>query len=216
MKYLVPFFLLIFLFACNGNKTSKKEDEDPPWIKAWIKENEWTWRSIQTIDAHDEQDAIVGNFTGKGIDILYVEKVVEDSGSLSIRHGCRYYIAYPNKHITKIEIQGTNFAPPKLVNEGDLAGNGTCEVGYLDTWDCSQWRYYSIFTLRNGEWRNLIDGDYLSTCGMFRQSGFEVAEPGLAKGTVLVHYLNWDILEAGEDVKDTIAKPTFSRIDMDD
>lgn len=216
MKYLVSFFLLIFLFACNGNKTSKKEDEDPPWIKACIKENEWTWRSIQTIDAHDEQDAIVGNFTGKGIDILYVEKVVEDFGLLSIGHGCRYYIASPNKNIPKIEINGTNFAPPKLVNEGDLDGNGTCEVGYLDTWDCSQWRYYSIFTLRNGEWRNLIDGDYLCNFELFRHSGFEVAEPGLAKGTVLVHYLNWDILEAGEDMKDTIVKPTFSRIDIDD
>ena len=158
----------------------------------------------------------MGNFTGKGIDILYVEKVVEDFGLLSIGHGCRYYIASPNKHIPKIEIYGTNFAPPKLVNEGDLDGNGTCEVGYLDTWDCSQWRYYSIFTLRNGEWRNLIDGDYLNTCGMFRQSGFEVAEPGLAKGTVLVHYFNWDLWEAGEDVKDTIVKPTFSRIDIDD
>ena len=90
----------------------------------------------------------MGNFTGKGIDILYVEKVVEDSGPLSIRHGCRYYIASPNKYIPKIEIQGTNVAPPKLVNEGDLDGNGTCEVGYLDTWDCSQWRYYSIFTNR--------------------------------------------------------------------
>ncbi|WP_337776668.1 hypothetical protein [Prevotella pectinovora] len=213
MKYLVPFFLLIFLFACNGNKTSIKEN---PWIKAWLKEDE-SWRSIQTIDAHDEQDAIVGNFTGKGIDILYVEKVVEDFGSLSIRHGCRYYIASPNKYIPKIEIQGTNVAPPKLVNEGDLDGNGTCEVGYLETWNIyATARYYDIFTLRNGEWRNLIDGDYLSTCGMFRQSGFEVAEPGLAKGTVLVHYFNWDLWEAGEDVKDTIVKPTFSRIDMDD
>lgn len=54
------------------------------------------------------------------------------------------------------------------------------------------------------------------SCGMFRQSGFEVAEPGLAKGTVLVHYLNWDILEAGEEEKDTIVKPTFSRIYVDD
>lgn len=212
MKYLVSFFLLIFLFACNGNKTSKKEDEDPPWIEAQYSEP-ITWRSIQTIVAHDEQDAIVGNFTGKGIDILYVEKVVEDFDLLSIGHGCRYYIASPNKNIPKIEIYGINYAPPKLVNEGDLDGNGTCEVGYLPTWDCSQWRTYSIFTLRNGEWRNLIDGNYLSTCMGFRHSGIEVAEPGLAKGTVLVHYfIDWD----QEDVKDTIVKPTFSRIDVDD
>ena len=47
----------------------------------------------------------------------------------------------------------------------------------------------------------------------FRHSGIEVAEPGLAKGTVLVHYfIDWD----QEDVKDTIVKPTFSRIDVDD
>lgn len=104
MKYLVPFFLLIFLFACNDNKTSIKEN---PWIEAQYSEP-ITWRSIQTIVAHDEQDAIVGNFTGKGIDILYVEKVVEDFGSLSIGDGCRYYIASPNKHIPKIEIYGTN------------------------------------------------------------------------------------------------------------
>ena len=215
MKFLVCFILSVALLACNGDKTPKNEHVNP-WIKKATYSKPITWRSIQTIDAHDEQDAIVGNFTGKGIDILYVEKVVEDFGSLSLGDGCRYYIASPNKHIPKIEIYGTNFAPPKLVNEGDLDGNGTCEVGYLETWNNSQWRYYSIFTLRNGEWRNLIDGDYMSTCDMFRHSGFEVAEPGLAKGTVLVHYLNWDILEAGEDMKDTIVKPTFSRIDIDD
>lgn len=132
---------------------------------------------------------------------------------LSIGHGCRYYIASPNKNIPRIEIYGTNFASPKLVNEGDLDDNGTCEVGYLETWTSSQWRYYSIFTLRNGEWRNLIDGDYLCTFDLFRHSGFEVAEPGFAKGTVLVHYLNWD---AEEEEKDTIVKPTFSRIYVDD
>ena len=44
-------------------------------------------------------------------------------------------------------------------------------------------------------------------------SGFEIAEPGFAKGTVLVHYLNWD---AEEEEKDTIVKPTFSRIYVDD
>lgn len=149
MKFLVCFILSAVLLACNGDKTPKNEHVNP-WIKKATYSKPITWRSIQTIVAHDEQDAIVGNFTGKGIDILYVEKVVEDFNLLSIGHGCRYYIASPNKHIPKIEIYGTNFAPPKLVNEGDLDGNGTCEVGYLETWDCSQWRYYSIFTLRNG------------------------------------------------------------------
>ena len=42
--------------------------------------------------------------------------------------------------------------------------------------------------------------------------GIEVAEPGLAKGTVHVHYYDW---YREEKVKDTIVKPTFSRIDMD-
>lgn len=212
MKFLVCFILSVALLACNGDKTPKNEHVYQRAKKASYL-GPITWRSIQTIDAHDEQDAIVGNFTGKGIDVLYVEKVVEDFGLLSIGHGCRYFIASPNKNIPKIEIYGINFAPPKLVNEGDLDGNGTCEVGYLPTWDCSTWRTYSIFTFRNGEWRNLIDGDYLYTCGIFRQSGFEVAEPGLAKGTVLVHYLN-DLDQ--EYVKDTIVKPTFSRTDVDD
>ena len=213
MKFLVCFILSAVLLACNGDKTPKNEHVNP-WIKKATYSKPITWRSIQTIVAHDEQDAIVGNFTGKGIDILYVEKVVEDFNLLSIGHGCRYYIASPNKHIPKIEIQGTNVAPPKLVNEGDLDGNGTCEVGYLETWNINATaRYYDIFTLRNCEWRNLIDGDYLITCRAFRIMGIEVAEPGLAKGTVHVHYYDW---YHEEDVKDTIVKPTFSRIDIDD
>lgn len=59
----------------------------------------------------------------------------------------------------------------------------------------------------------MIDGDYLNTCGVFRHLGIEVAEPGLVEGTVRVYYyIDWD----QEDVKDTIVKPTFSRIEVDD
>lgn len=43
MKYLVPFFLLIFLFACNDNKTSIKEN---PWIIEAQYSEPITWRSI--------------------------------------------------------------------------------------------------------------------------------------------------------------------------
>lgn len=113
-----------------------------------------------------------------------------------------------NKHIPRIELYGIFQAPPKLVNEGDLDGNGTCEVGYLHTWYNSQWRQYRIFTLRHGKWKYLIYGDYLDTPEWFRHSGKEVAEPGPRKGTVLIHY-GVDLTGA---IKDTIVKPTFSRI----
>lgn len=170
------------------------------------------WRDINTIDAHDERDTIVGNFTGKGIDTLYVEKAEnDDMGQMYI-----YYLSSNNKSIPRIELYGCDEAAPKLVNEGDLDGNGTCEVGYLHTWMTSQWRYYRIFTLVKNEWRYLVDGDFLDTPGWFRHSGVEVAEPGKQKGTVLIHhyYAGYDDLKKEPilEIRDTIVKPTFDII----
>lgn len=196
------YFLTIALVACNGKQTTRIVNQDTTLAL----EELFDIRSIQTIDAHKEQDTIVGNFTGKGIDTLYVQEVLEDS-TIGY-HGYKYYMVSNNKHIPKIELYGIPAAPPKLVNEGDLDGNGTCEVGYLHTWDCSQWRYYRIFTLRHGKWRYLIDGKYLDTAEWFRHSGIEVAEPGPRKGTILVHYG----VDSTYAIKDTIVKPTFSRI----
>lgn len=177
------------------------------------------WRDINTIDAHNEQDTIVGNFTGKGIDTLYVEMVEnpkynvnsDDMGQKYI-----YYLSSCNKRIPKIELYGCDAAAPKLVNEGDLDGNGTCEVGYIHTWTMSQWRYYRIFSLVKNEWRYLIEGNYLDTPEWFRHSGVEVAEPGKQKGTVLIHYSYEGYDEVKEDriveIRDTIVTPTFSII----
>ena len=170
--------------------------------------------SINTVDAHNEQDTIIGNFTGTSIDTLYVDKVVgqnDEKYKLT-----EFFLRSTNIKIPSIELYGYADVPPKLVNEGDLDGNGTSEVGYLHTWMNSQWRYYRILTLVNNEWRYLIDGDYLDTPEWFRHAGVEIAEPGKKKGTILIHhyYEGYDsnIDDRVFEIRDTIVSPTFTSI----
>ena len=170
--------------------------------------------SINTVDAHNEKDTIIGNFTGPSIDTLYVDKVVghnDEKYKLT-----EFFLRSTNIKIPSIELYGYADVPPKLVNEGDLDGNGTSEVGYLHTWMNSQWRYYRILTLVNNEWRYLIDGDFLDTPEWFRHTGVEIAEPGKKKGTVLIHhyYEGYDsnMDERVFEIRDTIVSPTFTSI----
>jgi hypothetical protein len=99
-----------------------------------------------------------------------------------------------------------------LVNEGDLDGNGTSEVGYLPTWDMSQWRVYRVFTFINGQWRYLIrpDHEYMETGEFIRGRYIDLVEPSIRKGWVKVHYQTQGV---NETIKDTIVKPDFSPID---
>lgn len=166
-------------------------------------EREEFWRDMNSIRAHNEQDTIIGNFTGHGIDTLYVEAVkTKDNDEQQFR----FFMASTNPSIPEVELYGFDAVFPRLVNEGDLDGNGTCEVGYLHTWMNSQWREYRIFSLLSGEWRYLLS-EHLRTSEWFRQTGIEVAEPGKKKGTVLVHYSR-DMFE----VKDTLVVPSFNKI----
>lgn len=81
----------------------------------------------------------------------------------------------------------------------------------------SQWRFYRIFTLVDGEWRYLVFGDYLDTPEWFRHSGVEVAEPGIEKGTVLIHHYSEEYIENqgiwDYRIVDTIVSPTFSCVE---
>ena len=170
------------------------------------------WRRINTVDAHNEQDTIIGNFTGNGQDSLFVvcDTTKEEAD------GC-FYIQSNNKEIPRLNLIGIYNAPPKLVNEGDLDDNGTCEVGYLPTWNNSQWRSYCIFTLVNYQWRYLVNGEYLDTPEWFRHSGVEIAEKGPHKGQVLIHYAYEGPNESQTmritEIRDTIVNPTYSEID---
>ena len=212
----------MFFDIWTGKQPSSLEDGQP--LGQQILEGRYNsdafWRDINTIDAHNEQDTIVGNFTGKGIDTLYVEMVENPKYNVQnddMEQMYKYYLSSNNKSIPRIELYGCDAAPPKLVKEGDLDRNGTCEVGYIHTWTMSQWRYYRIFTLVKNEWRYLVEGDYLDTPEWFRHSGVEVAEPGKKKGTVLIHHYYEGYDEVKEEriveIRDTIVTPTFNIID---
>ena len=212
----------MFFDIWTGKQPSSLEDGQP--LGQQILEGRYNsdafWRDINTIDAHNEQDTIVGNFTGKGIDTLYVEMVENPKYNVQnddMEQMYKYYLSSNNKSIPKIELYGCDAAPPKLVKEGDLDRNGNCEVGYIHTWTMSQWRYYRIFTLVKNEWRYLVEGDYLDTPEWFRHSGVEVAEPGKKKGTVLIHHYYEGYDEVKEEriveIRDTIVTPTFNIID---
>ena len=163
---------------------------------------------LNSVAGHDERDTIVGNFTGHGIDSIFIIKSDPDI-SKDFEVSISYYAFSNNKKIPKVELYGHAMYPPHLVFEGDLDGNGTDEWGYLHTWLNSQWRYYRVFTLVNGQWRYLIESDKLDTPEWFRCSGQEIIEPAGKPGYVKIHYGTFypDI-----DTHDTIEKVTFSII----
>lgn len=191
------------------------------------------FRSINTVDAHDERDTIYGNFTGRGRDMLYVLTAPTDSvchyidttrvqnwQPYELDEHVRYFIVSNNPRIPILEMWGCDGVQPKLVFEGDLDRNGRDEFGYLHTWINSQWRYYRVFTMVGREWRYLTDCDKLSTPEWFRHNGTDIVEQGPRKGTVKISYGTFDAQYdddnnyiGGLDQKDTIIVPDFPMID---
>ena len=173
------------------------------------------WRYMNSIKGHDERDTIEGNFTGRGIDKLYVElDTTFDIGDYMTQ---QYFIRSTNKRLPKIRILAQGY--PLLVNEGDLDRNGTCEFGFLQPWGMSRYRLYFILTFWKGSWRYLFTDDCLVTPDAgFRGSGVEIAEPGPRKGKVLVHYgyegYDEKTQEHYLEIRDKIVTPTYKKINL--
>ena len=230
--------LLIILvsvsFSCNFKTNDHNNDVDSTLVNSedieiyWsrlIKNTDGDVYYINSVKGHDEQDTIIGNFTGQGLDTLYVETVdfdiCEDDCSVDNDTVVKYYMASTNPKLGKVELWGYYGLAPKLVNEGDLDGNGTCEVGYLPVWRLSQWRVYHLFTYHNGKWTYLINPEFeimdslesvniFETGYLMRGSGKEIAEPSGRKGWVKINYQTQGV---GQSIKDTLVCPDFSEID---
>lgn len=146
---------------------------------------------------HLEEDTIIGDFDGKALDTLFVAS--QSCGCvdfMNCKHAendetVRYYIVSKSGRISSIRLMAASSQPPRIVNEGDLDGDGKCEVGYMPTWMTSQWRTYRVLTYDGREWRYLIDpnDESLSTSRIFRFSGHDIVEKGEKEGTVRIRYL---------------------------
>jgi SanA protein len=178
---------------------------------------------FNSVKGHMESDMIVGNFTGNGIDTIYVDCNFDKSrlskaerqkygiGFAGGGNSDEYNICYAvsnNPVLPPVEL----FCPNGLVLEGDLDGDGKDEWGYLYEWTSSQWRYYRVYTFdtNSGTWKHLYYGDLLDTSEFMRASGKEVVEKGPRKGLIKI---NWEAHH--RIVLDTIVQPTYTPITKD-
>ena len=157
---------------------------------------------INSVKGHDEKQIIYDSFIEGRMDTLYIE---EDNVEFTFN----VVSSSPNIPVLKLE----NTICPSLVNEGDFDGNGTTEIGILDTWHTSSYRLYRIYTLKNDKWYYLLPP--LVTSESVMASGVELAEPTGERDKVRVRYADFEAPLsscASSPIKETIVVTSFLSI----
>lgn len=219
---LLALFICCLLFSCaekeKGNTEQKNTSDSIVDRKKEKKTDEvdefGLSKYLNSVKGHKEETKIAGNFTGYGIDTLYVVMEYKDREKDSTYQwydACRYYLKSKSRKLPVIELFG-GYGDPMLVFEGDVDGDGKDEWGYLHTWINSQWRYYRIYNYDNKtkKWRFLYKGELLSTPEKLRASGLEIVEKGPRKGLIKINYYDWQ-----RGIRDTIVEPTYTPITND-
>ena len=96
------------------------------------------------------KDAVEGDFNGDGKSEfmwLVPPKLIEND--MSCEGICTSVIQFSDNSIPAIKVEDCIDGLP--VNEGDLNGNGTDEIGLLPGWFTSCWHSYLVWTYRNGQ-----------------------------------------------------------------
>ncbi len=164
-----------------------------------IPEEEMSYTYMNSVKGHSENDMICGSFLEGRNDTLYVEKTQKEY---------TFNVVSSNQKIPALKLKNT--ICPSLVYEGDLDGNGTTEMGILDTWHTSSCRLYRIYTLKDNKWYYLFPP--LETSESVRASGVELAEPSGERDKVRVRYADFEAplsCCASSPIKDTIVTALF-------
>ena len=139
--------------------------------------------SIESDPLAQYRDTLVGNFNGTEIDTL----ICELADTLPISY--RYKIHSLNNTVLSLAIENANI-PMRLVNEGDLDGNGTDEFGVRRETDAGTWNNYCVYTYDNGEWKYLIEPIWTYSDHFYADlnKGADVVERANQSGYVTVRF----------------------------
>lgn len=130
MKHLTYLHLMLFLCSCACGRNSQ---------------------SISNDAMAQYRDTIVGKFNGMDIDTLISEPI----DTIKERAFWDWRIYSKNNTVDTLIL--TQRFMLKMIQEGDLDGNGTDEFGVRRETDSGTWDNYYIYTFHNGEWQYLIE-----------------------------------------------------------
>lgn len=130
MKKLIYFSLLTFIVAC-GLKSQQSTHVD------------------DTLAQY--RDTLIGRFNGNDIDTLIAEPID------TIKERSMWNWRIFSKHNSVDTLILTQRFNVKMIQEGDLDGNGTDEFGVRRESAAGTWDNYYIYTFDNGEWKYLTE-----------------------------------------------------------
>ena len=156
------------------------------------------------IGDHLGQDMIVGNFTGQGLDSIWIIERVDTVEDGFIEYN--YHTKSNNSLLPSIELYGRSSHCAFIINEGDLDGDGRDEWAWMrgNFSSCADITYH-LLHFDDNKWREFsidIDGDT-------RNSGMDIVRKGPEAGAIILSFLYWPEMESSDKVIgcDTIFNP---------
>lgn len=130
------------------------------------------------------RDTIIGNFDGNNIDTLIVEPI-----DTTIDRSLWNWRIYGKSNTVDTLILSQRFVV-RLIQEGDLDGNGTDEFGVRREAEAGTWDNYCVYTYDNGEWKYLVNPIWTYSDHFYTDlnNGNDVVERANQSGYVTVRF----------------------------
>lgn len=191
-------------FTCNFLKrvTVNQKTNDYPSYLTFRKLDEHWWIIIEGDLVTDRNlamkkenaipaNAVKGDFDGDGTtEYVWLVPPNFPKGQNESNFGecdgeCECYLKFSNDKMPSIRLKSCIGGVP--VKEGDLNDDGADEVGILPSWWTSCWRSYEVFTLRNNEWKFIVE-PFSTHCNQWDKGVDAIEKDNSKSGNVIIRY----------------------------